>query len=310
MASTPQAFWQTLLAAASELGDVLVGTFDLMSSTYMDVKPVATTVGETINIPIPANVNSLVESNPAGDPLLSDYTVNTVPIVLNQHLRYSTKIGNFDTFNSPVTIKDTLLMPGIKGVATKANAYIASLVTTGNFNVYSAVATTASQVTPDQFVTSGFQTLLTAGVDVRNPMIMSFIQNTPIYAKQLRNADWSQESLVGINVAEQAKVEGGIKVAYGAVQKVDQQLPVSGSSGSFTYTSVYMSKYAIAAAVRPIPPGDPRVVFTTYIDWHGWPIRIEFGYNNAKQAWLLVIDCGFGASVVRPDQGIIFSTAQ
>ena len=310
MASTPQAFWQTLLAATSTgLSEVLVGTTSLLSSVFQDVKPVETALGQTIDVPVPNSVLSQVSTATTGDPTFNDYTVNTVPISLNQHLQYGTLIRSFEQYNSPITIKDVLIDPGIKAVAMKANAYLSSLINTTNFNVNAPVSTTTSSVTPTQFV-GGYQTLLQNLVNVRDSQNMTFLQAPAVYASQLTNSAWSQESIAGINVAQQARVEGGIKFAYGARQDVDQQLPVTGTTGSFVYTSIYMSRYAMAAVMRPLPKGDERVAYTTYIYWMGLPIRITLSWSGLKDAWLLNIDCGFGASVVRPEQAVLFSTAE
>ena len=308
--STPQAFWQTLLAATSQLSEVTSGTMELLSSCYTDVRPEQTALGQTINIPVPANLAGTHNNLISGDPVFDDYNVTTVPIVFNKHPQKGQIIRTWEQFNSPVAIKDSLLDPLIKCVAQAANGYVASLCNSANFAVNPVIATTGGAVTPDQFVFGGFNTLLAQGVNVRDPENMAFVQANSVYTKQLRNADWTQESQVGINVAEQGKVDGGIRKAYGAKMLVDQQLPVSGTAPTQTFTSIYKSKVAIAVAFRPIPAGDPAVVKTTYVYINNIPIRIEFGYQQLKGGWCLNVDAGMGCAVVRPEQAVLFSTAQ
>lgn len=308
--STPQAFWQTLLGATSMLSEVTSGTMELLSSCFTDVRPEQTALGQTINIPVPANLAGTHNNLISGDPVFDDYSVTTVPIVFNKHPQKGQVIRTWEQFNSPVAIKEVLLDPMIKCVAQAANGYVASLCTSGNFSVNPVIATTGGAVTPDQFVFGGFNTLLAQGVDVRNKDNMAFVQANSVYTKQLRNAEWAQESLVGKDVAEQAKVDGGIRVAYGAKQLVDQQMPVSGTAPNQTFTSIYKSRAAIAVAFRPIPAGDPNVVKTTYVYVNGIPIRIEFGYQQLKGGWCLNVDAGMGCAVTRPEQAVLFSTAQ
>jgi hypothetical protein len=246
----------------------------------------------------------------AGDPVFNDYNVETVSLPFNIKLQWGTPIRNFDQFNSPVAIKDVLIDPAVKAIASQANAQITALLTSGNFNVNSVVSTTGSSITPQQFVNGGFTPLMNQLVNVWNTSAMNFVQSPAVYGNQIQSSSWAQENVVGINVAQQAHVEGGIKVAYGAKQLADQQLPVSGSAGSQVYTSFYGSKYCIAAGFRPLPKGDPRVVDTTYVYWKGLPIKIEFGYNNMKGGWLLNVEAGMAKAVVRPEQGVLFSTAE
>jgi hypothetical protein len=309
MASTPQAFWQTLLAATSGASEVLVGTTASLDAIYKDIEPVETGLGQTLNVPVPSSVNGQV-TQANGDPVFSDYTVNTVPISLTLHPQYGTKIRSFDQYNSPVMIRNVLIDPGVKAVAEQANANVTALFTSGHLNVNSVVSTTGSAISPQQFVQGGFQVLLQNKVNVWDSQSMSFLQAPAVYSTQLQTANWTQESIAGINVAQQARVEGGIKIAYGARQLTDQATPQSGSSGSFVYTSVYMSKFAIAGVFRPLPAGDEKVSYTTYVFWKGIPIRITLGFSVQLDAWLLNIDMGMGIAVVRPEQAVLFSTAQ
>jgi hypothetical protein len=309
MASTPQAFWQTLLAATSGASEVLVGTTSLLDSIYTDIRPVESALGETLNVPVPNAVNGQV-TQANGDPVFSDYTVNTVPISFTLHPQYGTKIRSFDQYNSAVMIRNVLIDPGVKAVAEQANANIAALINSTALNINAVVSTTASSITPAQFVAGGFQVLLQQKVNVWDTTSMSFLQHPAVYANQLQTAAWTQESIAGINVAQQARIEGGIKIAYGSRQMTDQALPQTGTSGSFVYKSVYMSKYAIAAVFRPLPAGDEKVAYTTYVYWKGVPIRITLGFSVQLDAWLLNIDAGMGVAVVRPEQAVLFSTAQ
>jgi hypothetical protein len=312
MASTPQAFWQTLLAARSALSEVLVGTTALLDAIYKDVQPIQTGLGQTINVPVPSAVNSQVTNSTTADPVFNDYNVTDVPISLTLHPQYGVKIRTFDQYTSPEQIREVLIDPGVKAIAEQANAFVAALINSTSLASSAnnpVISTTASAISPAQFLT-GFQQLLTQKVNVWDVTAMNFVQAVPVYANQLQTAAWTQESIAGINIAQQARINAAVKVAYASQQLTDQAMPRSGSSGSYVYNSVYMSKYAIAAVLRPLPPGDPMVSRTTYIDWKGVSIRITLSWSGVSDAYLLNIDCGMGISVVRPEQAQLFSTAQ
>ena len=57
MSNSISEFYQTLVAAATEASQALVGTNSLMDSIYMDFKPQVADIGETINVNVPVSAN-------------------------------------------------------------------------------------------------------------------------------------------------------------------------------------------------------------------------------------------------------------
>jgi hypothetical protein len=308
MASDYASFWQSLLAATSGLSIPLAGTNSLLRAVYRDVKSQTGDIGQTINVPVPADMFSGVVDAPYSDPTFDEYAVGTVPIVFNKKPHKGTIIRSFEQYNSPVDIKTVLLQPSLIAVVKKANAYVAALITSGNFGVNTAVATTGSKVTTTQFL-AGQQALLEKGVDVTDPTQMTFVQAPAVWSRQLDDAAWTDESSVGINQAEDARRDGALRVAFGTAMAVDQLMPVTGTTPNRTYTSILMSRYAIAAAFRPLPPGGPSS-FTTYVMVEGIPVRVMLSHEHTKDAWLLSTDIGMGCAVVRPEMGVRYTTAE
>jgi hypothetical protein len=71
-----------------------------------------------------------------------------------------------------------------------------------------------------------------------------------------------------------------------------------------TYTSILMHKYAIALVVAPLEiPGTPSVV-GRYVQLKGLPIRVMVSYQHLHDGWLLTMDYGMVAGVLRPDFAI------
>lgn len=309
MANALSSFFQTLVAAASEASQVLVGTTALMDAIYQDYSPAETATGQTLNIAIPNPVTSEVDNAGTNDPTFSDVEFATEPIVFNQHPQFGYKIHDFEQYNSPLAIRNLMVDPAIKGIAEWVNGYLAGLLNSTNLSTNGTISTTSSSITPAQVI-SGWTNLVNQKVPVMDTQNMSFIMAPQVYGNALQNTSFTQESIVGLPIALQARTGGQLREIYGAMSKYDQQMPTTGTSGSYTYTGVLMHRWAVAAAYRPLPKPDPKVSEFTYINWKGLPIRITFGYSVQFSAWLVNIDAGFGASVVRGNMAQLYSTSE
>jgi hypothetical protein len=72
-----------------------------------------------------------------------------------------------------------------------------------------------------------------------------------------------------------------------------------------TYTSVAMHKYAIALAVRPLEIVNDGHIRSRLIMLQGLPMRLMLSYQHLKSGWLMSLDYGMVAKVIRPDFGIL-----
>jgi hypothetical protein len=76
-----------------------------------------------------------------------------------------------------------------------------------------------------------------------------------------------------------------------------------------TYTSIAMHKYAIALVLRPLEiPGPPAPVIGRIVNLRGIPIRVMLSYQHQYDGWLLTMDYGMVAGVLRPDFGIVIQS--
>jgi hypothetical protein len=309
MANAISSFFQTLVTAATEASQVLVGTTAMMDAIYVDYSTVAASVGQTLTIPIPAQVTGSVADAGVGDPTFTDVTFSPKTVVFNKHPQYGFVIRDFEQFNSPTSIRNLMVDPALKGIAEQVNGVIAALVNSTALNVNTTISTTASIITADQFV-SGQIALMGQKVPVYDTPNMTFLQAPTLWGKLQRDAQWTQESFVGAEQAQAAKRDDGLRRAYGTMLGYDQAMPTTGAVGSRVFSSVLMHRYAIAAAYRPLPAPDPKVTEYTYVMWKGLPVRITFGYSVAKGGWLVNIDAGYGVTAVRPEMAQLFSTAE
>jgi hypothetical protein len=197
----------------------------------------------------------------------------------------------------------------LKGIKSHVNAQITALFTTGNFTTNTAIACTAHLVTTAQFL-SGMAVLADQKVPVTDTAMMSLILPALPYTAVLGDDDWTQAQIAGEKTAEAVRDPGQMPTAYGATVKLDQQMPVSGTAPARTFTGVYMHKWAVAMATRPLPQPDAKVVEFSYADFAGLPIRIQLGYNQLKAGYVVTLDAGYGLKVVRENCGQLFTIAE
>jgi hypothetical protein len=310
MANTISSFYQTLVAATTEASQLLAPTWKASMSIYVDYKPEPATIGQTINVPIPQDPTNAVADAGTGDMNLTDIGFNTKSITFDQHPEFGYLVRDFEQFNSPVSIRNVFLDAALKGVKSYINSRITRLLTTSNFTTNSAISCTSHIITTTQFLT-GMAVLADQKVPVADaPDKMSLLVPSTVYTAILGDSNWTQAQIAGMKTAEFVRDTGTMPTAYGMTVKLDQQMPVSGSSPSRTFTAAYLHEWAIAMVTRPLPAPDAKVVDYTYVDFAGVPVRIQLGYNQLKGGWVVTVDAGFGLAVIRENMGQLFTVAE
>jgi hypothetical protein len=94
--------------------------------------------------------------------------------------------------------------------------------------------------------------------------------------------------------------------------KLTQQYQGTGAAGVSvkrqTYNSVVMHRYAIALAVRPLETVDDGHIHARTIELNGLPFRVTVSWNHLMSSWILSMDYGMVAKVIRPDFGIVIQS--
>jgi hypothetical protein len=309
--NTISSFYQTLINAVSEAVQVLAPTWKVIGSIYHDYKEEAATIGQTLNVVLPADPLSSVADAGVADINLTDISFTTVPIVFNQHPLFSYVVRDFEQFNSPQAIRSAFLDGALKGLKSYVNNALAALFTTAHFTTNTAISTTGGLITTDQFL-SGMAVLADQKVPVADdPENMSLLLPSVPYTKVVGNANWTQAQIAGMKTAEFVRETGTMPTAYGMTVKLDQQMPVSGTAGSRTFTGAYLHKWAVALVSRQLPLPDSNVVDFMYLDFNGLPIRLQIGYNlYPKLGYVVVVDAGFGLAVVREKMCQLYTIAE
>ena len=312
MANSLNGFYQTLVAAATEASQALMGTNHLMDSVFLDYKPTVADIGQTLNVEVPAQVTSQVTDAGVADIALTDVSATTTPIVFNKHPYYGFQVRDFEQYNTPASLRNVFLDAAIKGVCENIDQNIAALLTTSNIVTNAAINTTGHLVTTAQFLT-GYSALADQKVNVTDSQNMSFVNVPKVYSAILGDANWTQAQIAGQQLAGEAHIGGAIDTSYGAKIKLDQAMSTlnTGTAPSRTFTSAYFHRYAIALATRPLPEPDSNIVNYTYIMYKGVPIRIMIGYNQfPKMSWIVTVDSGYGLKVVRENLAQLFLVAE
>jgi hypothetical protein len=313
IANAISTFYQTLVTAATQASEALVGTNSLMDSVFMDYKPQVADLGQTLNVNVPNIVTAQVTDAGTSDIALTDVAVTSIPIVFNKHPYYGFVVRDYEQYNTPSNLRMTFLDAAIKGISENIDGNIASLCTSANFNVNAVITATGGYPTVPQFL-AGYSNLADQRVPVTDTANMSFVNTPHSYARILGDSGWTSNLIAGAQLAQEAHVRGDVTTSFGSTIRMDQQLNfalTTGTSPNQTYTSILMHRWAMAVVTRPLPQPDANVVDYTYIDIKGIPVRVMLGYNlYPKLGYVITVDAGYGLAVTRPALGQIFSISQ
>lgn len=75
-----------------------------------------------------------------------------------------------------------------------------------------------------------------------------------------------------------------------------------------TFNSVAMHRYAIALAVRPLEIVNDGHIHSRLLMLNGLPFRVVVAWNHLKSSWVLTMDYGMVAKVIRPDFGVVIQS--
>jgi len=312
--------FETVVAAANEATQVLKPTHAAQRAIYWDHSPEeSAALYQTINVPLPADPTSQVSDIGSGDLQVSDQTVTTVPIILDQHPSFSFPVRDYDQFRTPTKLRSLFMDGAITGIQNYINAKVAALFNSTNFTTNTAVSATGGAVTVTQF-TGAMAVLSDQRVqttdNVRNMHVL--LPSVP-YTKILdpttggAGAAWSQAFIAGNKYAEEIRETGIVPVAFGTQFHLDQQMPTTGVASSRTFTGAYFHRWAVSGVSRPLATDDiaRKTCEVMYKDFGNITLRIMVSYSHyPKLAPIVSVDAGFGLKVTRENMGVLFSIAE
>lgn len=299
MANPTTGLFETLVAAANEAQGSLKYTNAFSEWVYAGHQPINAQIGQTLNVPIPSVNEGDVTDIGNGQINVTDVAHSNVQIVFDKHFSTTFVIKSWDQIRTPRDLYTMYYEPRLEALLRKVNATLFNLVNTTNFSIHSSI-TGGSDVFTRANLGTAWSNLTGYGVPTAQPGMMAFITHPTVYANMTSTTDFYQESVVGINTAEQVQQKAMLAPAYNTSIIYDQHF--TATSGA--YPALMFHRYAIAVVSANLPSaGDPSVMETVAMPRPWLPVQIQTQYSLRDQGWLTHMHCGWGTKVVRPEFG-------
>lgn len=303
MSSSYTGVFAVLPAAADEAEKAKVANNFLIDAVYQDFKPSVATEWDTIKVNVAASTYSV--TNVTNSALsLSDVTATPVSIQLAFHPAIYFKIPDFDQARSSVELRELFLDEAIKKISNYIDAQLGAIAIAANFTVNDAVSGGTAATIADVDMSTAWEEMASNDVPVRDEGNFSLALHPAVYANQLQQASWVQQSYVG-DISSNIRRTAIIGRQWGALADYDRFMNVTTSK----YTSLLFHRYAIGLVARALPmtKGLGGVESTT-VFYKGLPLRITVDYNQALLGPTVTVDALFGCAVTRPDYGCVISS--
>lgn len=227
-------------------------------------------------------------------------------------------------WDNPALMDSTLEQVAIKAI-TYANAQTAALFTTTNFDsTLGGTANTTRTSTPTAGAdmtlaeVGAMRTVLaTRGVPLTRGDLFA-ITHPIIYGKWTTEAGFASASNIGDEWASRLRSTATVGVTQNFLPLEDAQVPKSGTSPDFTYTSAFFHRAAVimVSAIMPKPDSVPTAYLTIPLgDKRGQVLSVrvtaQFSQNigatgGSKTVFLAEAFMGF--HVHRPELGVLHTT--
>jgi len=233
MANNFSAFFETLIAGAGEYNAAKVSRTAILNRVYKDVKPEAARIGKTVDVYFP-DIGPMTN---IGNGQLTPTSVspNYIPLVFQNRIGKGLLFQDFEQWQTATDLAQKFFDPLYKRAKEYLNGQICSLITPANFSANAPIiGTTQGYITVAEGSTA-WATLQDQKVPEDSDK-MHFAMHNQVYRKVATTAEWVQESLVGIAIAERARTKAEMADSFNFEQVWDQQMPTA--SGTIIYGQV------------------------------------------------------------------------
>jgi hypothetical protein len=223
VSNTITAFLETLVAESGDYNAATVSNLSFLDGVYLDIKPEVARAGKTIQVYFP-DVGAFTDQA-ANDWTPEDINPSYVSLVFNQRPGKGILVRDFEQWQTGVDIRTKFLDPMFKRGLEYFNAQVAGLITNANFNSNSVlVGGTNGEVTVTD-AANAWDSLATAKVPLSDPTDLSIFTHNTVHKAMLLDTSWSQESLVGAMIAQDARQKADLGQAFNFRKRWDQQAP-------------------------------------------------------------------------------------
>ena len=263
MANTYTGVFQTLISGFNEATMAKKHYNRLMNRVTRDIKPEYAAPYSTINLNIPNSSFSPTNLG-SGDTLtLSNVTLDPASVTLSMHDCLMIDIPSFDTARGGSTWVDKIINEAELAIGNAVNAFLASLITTANFNVHPVILD--SDYADASFFT-GAPTPATNNVNLTcfNAAWASLVASqvilddktvlmlpVPVYQNVMNSPNFVLALSGGSQVAGEIARTGELGRCAGIAIDFDPDLDTALGGGG--YLCALIHEYAMTLDSRPIP---------------------------------------------------------
>lgn len=156
----------------------------------------------------------------------------------------------------------------------------------------------------DQQVVTGLSAALTGTNSLTNGS-NSVTGSSTLYTTELKPGSWVQ---FGTDTAFYRVAATASATAMTLTQNYQGTTASTVAYKRQTFNSVAMHRYAIALAVRPLEIVNDGHIHSRLLMLNGLPFRVVVAWNHLMSSWVLTMDYGMVARVIRPDFGIVIQS--
>jgi hypothetical protein len=225
------AFFETLLAAEGEYNEAKMGQVALIDCVYQDISTESARVGKTVDIYFP----DCGPMQNVGNGILSATAVNPgyFSLVFQNRVGKALQFQDFEQWQTATDLAKKFIGPLHKRAMEYLNGQICALANSTYFSSNAPQIGSKFQEVQVGDSTQAWGTLADQKVPMEDASKMHLAVHNQVYRNMIGDTAWTQESLVGIAIAQQARETGKLANTFNFTPVWDQQMPTA--SGSIIY---------------------------------------------------------------------------
>ena len=234
MPNNISAFFETLLAAEGEFNQAKMGQVALLNCVYKDVKTEAARIGKTVDVyfpdvgPMQSVGNGILTARPVSP--------NYVSMVFQNRVGAALQFQDFEQWETATDLAEKFMDPLHKRAMEYLNGQVCALASSTYFSSNAPQIGSKFQEVQVADSITAWGTLTDQKVPMNDSSKLHLAVHNQVYRNMIGDTAWTQESLVGIAIAQQARETGKLANTFNFTPVWDQQMP--SASGTIIYGQV------------------------------------------------------------------------
>jgi hypothetical protein len=234
VANTFTAFFETLLAGSAEYNEAKVAQTELLDCVYKDISTESARIGKTVDVYFP-DVGPM-QNIGNGQLAATSVSPNFVPLVFQNRIGKALQFQDFEQWQTATDLAQKFFDPLYKRAREYMNGQITALVNNANFQSTAPITGSKFQEVQVADALNAWSSLADQKVPMRDNSKLHLAVHNQVFRNMIGDNAWTQESLVGIAIAQQARETGKLANAFNFLPVWDQQMPTA--SGTIIYGQV------------------------------------------------------------------------